>query len=78
MKKLLVAILALTLMASPVLAANGGGKKKAKKKARIECKKDKSCDIKNCDPKNCDPTCCPFPTCSKQEKCLTTATVSKQ
>ena len=35
MKKLLVAILAIGLMASPAFASNGGGgKKKAKKKAR--------------------------------------------
>jgi len=77
MKKLLVAILAVGLMASPALAANGGGgKKKAKKKAKIECKKDKSCDVKNCDPKNCDPKTCHFPTCSKDQKCSTTATVA--
>ena len=31
MKKLLVAILAVGLMASPALASNGGGKKKSKK-----------------------------------------------
>jgi hypothetical protein len=75
MKKLMVAILAVTLMASPALASNGGGgKKKARKKANIECKKDKSCDPKDCDPKccdpkNCDPKCCNFQdACPKEEK----------
>jgi len=77
MKKLLVAILAIGLMASPALAANGGGgKNKAKKKAKTECKKDKSCDVKNCDPKNCDPKTCHFPTCSKDQKCSSTTTVA--
>lgn len=69
MKKLLVAMLAVTLMAAPSLAANGGGKKKAKKKARVECKKDKCCDMPNCDPK-----CCDLQACSKTEKCTPTAT----
>ena len=50
MKKLLVAILAVTLMASPAFAANDdGGKKKAKKQATVECKKDKCCDPAKCD-----------------------------
>lgn len=72
MKKLLVAILALGLLSLPALAANGGGKKKAKKKAKMECKKDNTCDVKNCDPKNCDPKVCPFPICVKEENCPTT------
>lgn len=67
MKKLLVAILAVTLMASPAFAVNGGGKKKAKKKARIEAKKDKSCELKCC-----DPTCCDFQACAKDQKCAPT------
>jgi len=72
MKKLLVAILAVGLLASPALAANGGGKKKAKKKAKIECKKDKTCDPKCCDPKTCD-----LKDCSKEEKCLPMPTCGK-
>lgn len=72
MKKLLVAILAMTLMASPAFAVNGGGKKKAKKKAKTEAKKqvvcDKNCDPKSCDPKDCDPKCCSF-TEAQKEKC---------
>jgi hypothetical protein len=72
MKKLLVAILAVGLMASPALASNGGGgKKKAKKKAKLECKKDKTCDVKNCDPKTCQ-----FPTCPRDQKCSTTPAVA--
>ena len=79
MKNLLVAILAVSLLSLPAMASNDGGKKKARKKAKIECKKDNSCDLKNCDPKNCDPkncdpkNCdpknCPFPPCPKVEKC---------
>ena len=81
MKKLLVAILAVSVMSLPAIAANDGGKKKARKKAKIECKKDKSCDVKtcdpkNCDPKNCDPKNCPYPTCPKDEKCSTVSTCS--
>lgn len=69
MKKSLVAILAVILMSLPAVASTDGGKKKARKKAKIECKKDNSCDVKNCDPKNCDPKVCPYPTCVKEEKC---------
>lgn len=76
MKKLLVAILAAGLLSLPAMASNDGGKKKARKKAKMECKKDnacdpKNCDPKNCDPKNCDPKNCPFPPCPTQadEKC---------
>ncbi len=57
-------------------ASDGGGKKKAKKKARVECKKDSSCDPKNCDPKNCDPKNCQYPTCPKDEKCSATTECS--
>ena len=71
MKKILVAILALTLMASPSLAANDGGKKKSKKKARVECTKDKCCDPRNCDSKSCDPKNCNYPP-SKDVKCRPT------
>lgn len=74
MKKLLVAILATGLMASPAFAANGGGKKKARKKAKLEHKMDKQCDPQCCDPKCCDPKTCEFRSeetkaCSGEEKC---------
>ena len=78
MKKLLVAILAVSLLSLPAYAANGG-KKKARKKAKTEISKDNSCDPKNCDPKNCDPkncdpkNCdpknCQYPSSTKDEKC---------
>ena len=57
MKKLLVAILAVTLMASPAIASTGG-KKKAKKKAKTECT-TKCSEVKVC-PKGAG--CCP-PNC---------------
>ena len=61
----------IAFMAAPAMAVNDGGKKKTKKKARTECKKD-NCDPKDCDPKNCDPTCCDYKVCPKQEKCTPT------
>ncbi len=76
MKKLLVAILAVSLMASPAFAANDGGKKKAKKRAKVECKKDKCCDPTNCDPGKCDPTCCELSACTKDQKCTPTTACS--
>ena len=76
MKKLLVAILAVILMSLPSMASTDGGKKKARKKAKIECKKDSSCEVKSCDPKNCDPKNCPYPSCTKDEKCATASTCS--
>jgi hypothetical protein len=75
MKKILVAILAVSLLSLPAMAStDDGGKKKARKKAKTEIKKDnscdpKNCDPKNCDPKNCDPKVCPYPTSVKEEKC---------
>lgn len=63
MKKLLVAILAVAFMTSPAFASHGG-KKKSKKKAGIECKKDQRCDVKNCDPSKCDPTKCDPSKCN--------------
>ena len=74
MKNLLVAILAVSLLSLPAMASNDGGKKKARKKAKVECKKDnscnpKNCDPKNCDPKNCDPKNCQYPSDNKDEKC---------
>ena len=84
MKKFLVAILAVSLLSLPVMASTDGGKKKARKKAKIECKKDNSCDPKNCDPKNCDPkncdpkNCdpknCQYPSANKDEKCSAAST----
>jgi len=56
MKKLLVAILAVSLLSAPAFAANGG-KKKAKKKAKVECTK-KCSDKKDCSK---DDKCCPLP-----------------
>ena len=64
MKKLLVAILAVSLLSLSATASNDGGKKKARKKANIECKKDNACDPKNCDLKNCQ-----YPSDSKDGKC---------
>ena len=79
MKKILVAILAVSLLSLPATASNDGGKKKARKKAKTEIKKDNICDPKNCDPKNCDPkNCdpknfdpknCQYPSDNKDEKC---------
>jgi Ni/Co efflux regulator RcnB len=79
MKKILVAILAVSLLSLPAMAANDGGKKKTRKKAKTEVRKDKSCDPKNCDPKNCDPKNCDPTNCdpkncqytssAKEEKC---------
>ena len=73
MKKILFSMLLIAFMAAPSFASNGGGKKKAKKKAKVECKTDK-CDPKDCDPKNCDPNCCDFKVCPKEEKNCTPAT----
>lgn len=56
-------MLLIAFMSAPALASHGGGKKKAKKKAKIECKTDK------CDPKNCDPKCCDIKACSTPTKC---------
>lgn len=70
MKKLLVAILATTLMAAPAFANGDGGKKK-KKKAKTENKTTK-CD------KKCDPTCCDMQGCVKDQKCVPTACADKK
>jgi hypothetical protein len=74
MKNILVAILAFSLLSLPAMASNDGGKKKARKKAKTEIKKDNTCDPKNCDPKNCDPKNCDPKNCqylsdTKDEKC---------
>jgi hypothetical protein len=60
MKKIFLGMLVIALMASPAVYANGG-KKKAKKKAKIECTKDDCCDPKVC-PK--DMKCPPAPFCT--------------
>jgi len=51
-------MLAIALMASPSVYANGG-KKKATKKTKTECKKDKCCD-KSCSKND---KCPPMPFC---------------
>ena len=56
MKKIFLGLLAIALMTSPAFA--NGGKKKARKKAKIECSKDKCCDAKTCPTDN---KCCPIP-----------------
>lgn len=64
MKKIFLGVLFIALMAPFIYASyDNGGKKKAKKKAKVECKKD----IKdsNCDPKDCcPPVCLPAPQCT--------------
>ena len=76
MKKIFLGLTLMAFLASPALAANGGGKKKAKKKARTECKVEncdpKDCDPKNCDPKNCDPKCLDLSASTKEAKCTPT------
>jgi hypothetical protein len=66
MKKVFLGLMAIALMASTDLYANGGKKKKAKKQAKIECKSDKCCEPKSCtkDDKCCDLASCP-PVCNK-------------
>ena len=64
MKKIFLSMLVIALLSGSAFAANDiGGKKKARKKAKTECKiqkcDPKPCDPKNCDPKNCDPKCPP-------------------
>ncbi len=58
MKKIFLGLLAIALISSPVYA--GGGKKKAGKKAKIECTKDTCCDPKDCIK---DTKCPPIPIC---------------
>ena len=75
MKKIVLSMLLIAFMAGPSFASNGDGKKKAKKKAKVECKVEK-CDAKNCDPKNCDPKCCDYKECSKETKCTANTSCS--
>ena len=68
MKKIFLGLSLIGFMAMPALASNDRGKKKAKKKARTECKNDK------CDPKHCDPKCIDMASCKKEAKCTPTCT----
>lgn len=70
MKHIFLGVLAIALMASPAYA--DGGKKKARKKARIECK-DKCCDTKSCTK---DDKCCDLTDCKKDSKCPPTPSCS--
>lgn len=70
MNKIFLSMVLIAFMAAPSFANNGGGKKKAKKKAKTECK------VSKCDPKNCDPGCCDYKECLKQTKCTLPATCS--
>ena len=68
MKKILLSLMAVALLASTDIYASGGKKKKAKKsKARIECKKEQCCEPKSCgkDDKCCDMT--GAPVCSSKQ-----------
>ncbi len=74
MKKIFLGLMAIALVSGFALAANdGGGKKKARKKAKSECKVEdcdpKNCDPKNCDPKNCDPKNCNYTSGTAETKC---------
>jgi hypothetical protein len=76
MKKIFLSMLVIALMSGSAFATNdNGGKKKAKQKAKTECKAEK-CDPKCCDPQNCDPTNCDPAKCSS--KCADMASASKQ
>jgi hypothetical protein len=66
MKNIFLGMMAIALMASPAFAAEGSGKKKGKKKAKTECRQDKSCDPKNCSKND---KCCDYKECKKDDKC---------
>ena len=66
MKRIFLSLLVIAFMVSPAFASNGGGKKKAKKTAKTECKRDETCDPKNCSKDN---KCCDYGYCKKDEKC---------
>ena len=71
MKKIFLSTLLIALMAAPAFATEDGGKRKAKKQARLEAKKAKA-KKDNCDPKNCDPNCCdycPKTNCEEAASC---------
>jgi hypothetical protein len=69
MKKIFLGLLAIALVSSTAFAANDEGKKKGKKKAKMECKQGKCCDPMTCDPSKCDPKCCDFNACAKDKSC---------
>jgi hypothetical protein len=79
LKKIILSMALIAFMSGAAFAANdGGGKKKARKKAKTECKiakcDPKNCDLKtcdpnNCDPKNCDPKCVELASASREVKC---------
>lgn len=60
MRKIFLSMMAIALFAGVAFATNdGGGKKKARKKAKTECKKE-NCPPKCCNPQSCNPgTCAP-------------------
>lgn len=60
MKRILLSMLVIAMMATPAAFADAGGKKKTKKKAKTECCKEKCCDPKNCAK---DAKCVPAPVC---------------
>jgi len=63
MKNIFLGMFAIALIASPSVYA-GGGKKKAGKKAKIECTKDKCCDPRDCTK---DAKCPPIPVCMNKK-----------
>lgn len=65
MRKIFLSLLVIGLLSGSAMAATDGGKKKARKKARTECKAE-NCDPKDCDPKHCDPKNCDPKQCSKK------------
>jgi hypothetical protein len=63
MKKIFLGLMAIAMISGTAIAINdGGGKKKAHKKAKTECKV-KDCDPRTCDPKDCDPNKCDPKNC---------------
>lgn len=68
MKKIFLGMLAIALLTSVESFAGEGKKKKARKKAKIECKKDQCCDPKSCTK---DDKCCDLTACKEKEKCST-------
>ncbi len=76
MKKIFLGLMAIALVSGTAFAANdGGGKKKARKKAKTECKVQ-NCDPKNCNPKDCDTKKCDPKDCSS--KCVEMVSTTAQ
>jgi hypothetical protein len=73
MKKIFLGLMAIALLATTDVNAGGGKKKKARKKAKIECKKEQCCDPKSCKK---DDKCCDLTACVKDEKCPATIACS--